>query len=421
MKNLCLFLLFSFASFSLKADATEDLFNAIYKAELPKIKEAISAGADVNALHKNGFTPLLLSMWYPEITAELIKAKANVNQATHNNTYTPLIYACMFGSFETIIQLVDAGANINGVTLSGTTPYLAAVPLYRLPVLKYLEEKGADIKAINGFNQDALMILASSPKTAASIAATYKTMADNVAKNGNPVPPMIKRLQDETLYSNANEMIDYLAGKGFDLNKQTDVKVPDNTPDAEKTNKNLKKQGIHQSAVSIGLKAGNSDIINTFLAKGGNVAILKDKYPLGYEVKRFSNIFTPSTITDADALFVAVKAGNKDLLKILLDKGVGDVKQKYKGFVSPCTPGTLFNIEGFTLLMLAANQGNLEICELLVAQGAKGMDKCTLNIVGSRAGKEIACGEYLTKKALSYPEDFATTDEVKAYLKTLKR
>lgn len=406
-------------SFSVKADATEDLFSSIYKGNLNGVQKAISDGADVNAIHANGLTPLLLSMWYPELTGELIKAKADVNKPVKDNTFTPLIYACLFGSFETITQLVDAGANINAATSYGATAYLAAVPLYRLDVLKYLEGKGAHTKALNGFNQDALMLLAAAPKSPSSLSAFYKSLEDAVIKAGNPVPPMIKKLQNETLYNSADEMMEHLLSLGFDLDKTTDVKIPDNMPDAAKTNKANKKIGAHQSAISIAAKTGNTAFIKTYFAKGGNTGALNEKFPSGYEIKRFSNIFTPAMLTDVDALFQAVKSGDMELVKLLLDHKAGSADDEYKGTVSPCN--VLFKIEGFTLLMLAANEGNLEMCRLLVERGAKGMDKCTLSIVGSKKGNEIACGEYLVQKALSYPENFATKEDVKNYLKGLKK
>jgi len=402
-----------------KAGATEDLFAALYKADLPAIQSAIAAGADVNAVHQNGFTPLLLSMWYPDITAELIKAKADVNKSTHNNAWTPLTFACSFGSFETIVKLVEAGADINATTNSiGGTAWLAAVPLYRVDVLKYLASKGADTKTLNGYNQDALMLLAMFPKTAVTISAYYKSLEDGVVKAGNPVPPMIKKLQDEALYDSMDKMLDYLLSIGFDMNKETDLIVPANLPNAEKINKDNKKAGLHQSVITIARTYGNAGIIKAFIAKGGNIVLLKKPFPFGYHIK----IFMASTISDADMFFIAVKSGDIELAKTLLANNIGSVKQQYVGFFFTSLCNKQFKIEKLTPLMVAANEGNLAMCQFLVEQGAKGMDKCTLAAVGSIDPKSrTTCGEYLVKRALNFPENFATSDEVSNYLKTLKK
>jgi hypothetical protein len=105
MKKLSMTTLILFAfSFGLIArDAGEDpLYNAVIKANIDSVKQALASGADINRQDKNGYTSL---MWacaycsdpdYAEVSKLLITEGADVNIRTNNGTtvldYNSIVY-----------------------------------------------------------------------------------------------------------------------------------------------------------------------------------------------------------------------------------------------------------------------------------------------------------------------------------------
>lgn len=407
MKRFFLIISISFQSFFLVAGPTEDLLTAINNTDLAALKTAIASGADVNVVNTSGFVPLMLASWQPEMVKELITAKADLNKSNSSGAFTPLTFACYFSIFETAQLIGDAGADMNLKTASGTTPLHAAVMSSRLDLVKYILSKGGDPKVNNGFNQNLIMLYAGFGKSPDDKADYFKMLEEMTVKLGNKVPQRLKDNQNPALFTPVTEMLDYLLSLGLNINEETDVMVPANTPNAQVINDANKKAKAKQSAMSIAFNMGhaNADILAGLLSKGASMN--KKVFATYFSTKRFPSI----RIAEADVLLIAVKAGNIPLVKTLVENSKININKTYDGtFISD--PGA--KMKGLTPMMIAAANNDKAMCEYLVSIGARGMPMAKIDLPPGN----ILIGSYALK-AGSYAEDFATDEGLKKYLKSL--
>ena len=92
------------------------------------VKQAIAAGADLDAKMQGGYTPLHLAAIYDhkEIAEVLIAAGADVN-AKNNRDMTPLHQAARSGRKEIAGLLIAKGADVNAKNDDGRTPLDSAI------------------------------------------------------------------------------------------------------------------------------------------------------------------------------------------------------------------------------------------------------------------------------------------------------
>ncbi|HKX90006.1 MAG TPA: ankyrin repeat domain-containing protein, partial [Sphingopyxis sp.] len=117
---------------------------------------------------QGGLTPLLYAVrqGYRESADALLKAGADVNQASKGDRTTPLVMAVINGHFDLAVSLIEKGANVNTPSANGVTPLYGALnvewapkALYPQPrahmqqktgyleLMKLLLDKGADPNA----------------------------------------------------------------------------------------------------------------------------------------------------------------------------------------------------------------------------------------------------------------------------------
>ena len=122
------------------------------------IQLMIESGQNLNeSIDDSGMTPLLVVAHEadPELVLQLVEAGADVNQA-NSEGMTPLMAACdaeeeVDTVLEVIATLVEAGADINAMSKNGITPLFLAVCWDEEEIAEALIENGADIdKAISG-------------------------------------------------------------------------------------------------------------------------------------------------------------------------------------------------------------------------------------------------------------------------------
>ncbi len=158
------------------------LFKAVEAGNLPKVKECIENGADVNAIEKKGsynwydynWTPLHRACWdlakdpviCLKIVAYLIAHGANVDGIgtgvkagqTGDRWQSPLHLAAQRGSLLVVELLIENGAKIN--VIDGKWATANGAPLSSAcnhwDVVQYLIEKGANIDTQNLLGETAL-------------------------------------------------------------------------------------------------------------------------------------------------------------------------------------------------------------------------------------------------------------------------
>ena len=114
----------------------------------------IKAGADVNAVDKNGRTPIRMAARYGNVAmvSVLIKAGADVNAADKNGR-TPIRMATGYGYKVVVSMLIKAGADVNAADRYGSTPLHLAAEKGHKKVALLLVNAGADVNATDKFGR----------------------------------------------------------------------------------------------------------------------------------------------------------------------------------------------------------------------------------------------------------------------------
>ena len=109
------------------------------------VSALVEIGANVNAVSKNGFTPLVFAT--PRTTPTSIKlllaAGADPNYTLPSGTKL-LIVAMAYRHTAAALALLDGGADFNVRDRAGNSPLHVAAQVGDLPVVKKLLENGAD-------------------------------------------------------------------------------------------------------------------------------------------------------------------------------------------------------------------------------------------------------------------------------------
>jgi ankyrin repeat protein len=101
---------------------------AVMKHSLPEVTQAIAQGRDVNAVDREGRTPLFYAAKDGDsaIAAELIRHGANIN-AQDKSLETPLHFAARAYRAEVAELLLKNGASVDAQDAHGNTPLARAV------------------------------------------------------------------------------------------------------------------------------------------------------------------------------------------------------------------------------------------------------------------------------------------------------
>jgi uncharacterized protein len=124
--------------------------DAAKRGDRDTVRALLQQGADVNAPHPDGMTPLhwAAERGDPEMTATLAYAGANVEAVTRIGHYTPLHVAARVGNAPVVEALLKAGADVAArSTTTGVTPLHLAATSGNAVVIRLLVDKGADVNA----------------------------------------------------------------------------------------------------------------------------------------------------------------------------------------------------------------------------------------------------------------------------------
>jgi len=116
-----------------------------------------SKNIDVDLSNKYGETPLMIAAIEGDLPT--VKTLVLTNKAMVDHIgWTPLHYACTRGQLEVAQFLIANGANVNSISINGSTSLMMAVQSGNEDLVKVLLDKGADIRLRNTQGYSAIDI-----------------------------------------------------------------------------------------------------------------------------------------------------------------------------------------------------------------------------------------------------------------------
>jgi ankyrin repeat protein len=131
------------------------------------VKELIKAGADANRKNSRSWTALIFAVQRgnAKIVQLLVDAKADVNVQEETFGYSALMWAGLKGDLKTVEILLDAGANLHQKDKYGNTAFLLAAQGGKSDVIKKFLSLGFDANATDDYSgRTALIAAARSPE-----------------------------------------------------------------------------------------------------------------------------------------------------------------------------------------------------------------------------------------------------------------
>ncbi len=134
---------------ALAAAAGAPVADAARVGDREAVRALLKQGGDVNASQGDGMTALhwAASNNDVDLAAMLIHAGANVRAATRINGYTPLLLAAKEGHAAVIRTLLERGADPKAASVSGTSPLMLAAAAGSVDAATVLLDAGADVNA----------------------------------------------------------------------------------------------------------------------------------------------------------------------------------------------------------------------------------------------------------------------------------
>lgn len=288
---------------------------------------------------------------------------------------TPLVLACIKSNTEVVKNLIEAGAEVNSMGLLEMTPLDLAAQSGHVDIVKVLIEKGSVVNANGGSNnKSSALSLAVKNNHFEVVKVLLSSGADVNANNGEPI-----RLAIGCDYNNVTNT----------LLKQRNVRIDLPLPE-------------NRTFLHIAAKNGNLRIVEALISKGVDINAMDDTNitslfiaaALGYDaivqvlISNGAKINLQST-EGTTPLQIAASFGYTNVVKILLDNKanvtIRDNKNRiavelaiargHLKVVQTMIEHEQFHIhakssDDFTLLHIAAQNGDLEIIKILVNNGA---------------------------------------------------
>ena len=186
MRVTCLYglLVLVLAAAGPAAAADERLVEAVLSGDYTAARALVAAGADVHTPQADGTTPL---HWAArgnqvDITDLLLRAGADANAANRYGM-TPLSLACTNGSPESVALLLDAGADPDLSTPEGETPLMTAARTGNPDVVRLLLAGGADVDEAEAWRGQTALMWAAAEGNAAAARVLIEAGADVAARS----------------------------------------------------------------------------------------------------------------------------------------------------------------------------------------------------------------------------------------------
>jgi uncharacterized protein len=122
----------------------EDLHQNVKDRNITQLEENIKQGMNFDEKDRNGFTPLMVAVYYnhSEIVTYLCEKGANIN-TQDNDGRTALMYAIEYGYDSTFNILIHHGADVNLLDKEGHNALWYAMHNKREEMRRILEDAGA--------------------------------------------------------------------------------------------------------------------------------------------------------------------------------------------------------------------------------------------------------------------------------------
>ncbi|MBR4748287.1 MAG: ankyrin repeat domain-containing protein [Abditibacteriota bacterium] len=304
------------------------LFNAVMDGDLTHVQQLMNKKAPVNITDSSGFSPLHYSVCFKDlaITKLLINNKANLD-ARDIEGYTPIYYAAENGSAEIFNLLLKRGASTaptEKTSLLHMAAYGGNTDIIRALLDKQLSPTARDSQELLPIdyaaarnNDDAVLLLADHmPEEAISLNTLLPLL---VGENKKVLHGLFAKVADKDRFNS-------------ELDSPARIVAHYSTADMLSF---LEEEGVSVTWVS---PSGNSALFEAALA--GNMEVLKLLIDKGMDV---NCVLTDTGFTP---IMTACCAGNSDIVKYLAEKGAR--------LDMPSAKGTY-------LIHEAAFRGNLEL------------------------------------------------------------
>ena len=334
-----------------QADGTTPLHWAARGNQVDITDLLLRAGADANAANRYGMTPLSLACTNgsPEIVALLLDAGADPDLSTPEGE-TPLMTAARSGNPEVVRLLLAGGAGVDHAEAwRGQTALMWAAAEGNAAAARALAEAGADVAARSNGGMTALLFAArrGDMETVRTLLAggadVDEAARDAVPVRGRteetskPAPPRLGSSVLATAIENAHyDLAAWLVAEGADLN----VDGPRGTA----LHGLVRTRNCERTALPCPPRSGTLDslaLAELLLAHGADVnAQMTANAP-----RNGTYDYTYMSHVGATPLFLAVKASDTAMMRLLLDHGADPA---------------IANDENTTPLLVAAGIGYIE-------------------------------------------------------------
>ena len=134
------------------------LHHAAEKGTVSQVLVLLRAGADVNALNSHGETPIYCALERSDTgpAKALLEGGADPNLGRGNHRPPALVKAAYCGNDNTVILLLDHGADVHATSRYGETALHWAARWCAEPTIRRLVDAGVEINARDDFGQTAV-------------------------------------------------------------------------------------------------------------------------------------------------------------------------------------------------------------------------------------------------------------------------
>ena len=355
------------------------LLSAAQNGHVEVVKCLIEANASVDGQGGGGLTALILAAQngHVEIVKCLIEANANVSEQD-NNGVTALSLAAQNGHLEVVKYLIEVNANVNGQDKYGVTALILAAENGHMEVVKYLIGANAKVNEQDYYGYAALILAAENGHMEI---VTYLIQAN---ANINEQEEDGSTALHFAVRNGHVEIVKYLIKAGAEINLQNSHGSTALNIAAEFGSTQIVDDLINANA-DVNLQDADGDTPLTVSAACGHMEIVKSLIKAGSDVNLGNN-------NEDTAIILAARWGKTnfvqeslkayttrfktthEMMKHKLIKANIKAPNRYSQIVEDLIEAkadvNLHNKDGYTSIIFAAQDGNIDIVQCLIKSNA---------------------------------------------------